>query len=104
MKMIILAAFTLAACKPQVWYKEICTVANKDQYNKVMEICMKGQRQHTVTDDADDVIKQCRFAAHESAKTCKNILVVGDPQRYNHAPCDETKITEEIAECKRVAP
>lgn len=87
MKKIIVILTLLMACKPSKDTVESfylsqsvsnCTLEQEERirrenfamYTRTFEICMKGQRNQTGTDDADDFVKECHHAAESHERVC----------------------------------
>lgn len=83
--------------------RQKCTITDKAQFDKTFEICMKGQRTRTGTDDADDFVKECRHTAKEISETCKTVYYAttgNDFSGWRHENCETAKIPEHIEMCK----
>jgi hypothetical protein len=97
----LIIAFSIFGCGNVLRSREVCKITDKTQFDKTFEICMKGQRQRTVTDDADDFVKQCRFTAAQTAQTCEHKVFSMDSQNtQDDEMCDGAKIPRHIKTCK----
>lgn len=73
---ILILSLLAASCGYKADYVKNCVIKDKQAYQRTLESCVKGQRQVTHYDDADDVIKQCRFAAKEISEECNELYMV----------------------------